>query len=192
MNNGKYTRKRRLRWRKEFVLLCSIAILLIGMVGGSLAYLFMGTDAVTNTFTAPDIGVTIPEDFKNGDTEKKDVKVTNSCDFEVYVRASYVAYFVAVDDDGNIIKDANGNTIVHPSTPSLNININTNDWVPSGNNDGYYVYKTTVAAGATTNNFINSASLAGTAPDGYTLVIDVIGEVVQANPAEAKTQVWGY
>lgn len=184
MNNGKYTRKRRLRWRKEFVLLCSIAILLIGMVGGSLAYLFMGTDAVTNTFTAPDIGVTIPEDFENGDTEKKDVKVTNSCDFEVYVRASYVAYFVAVDDDGN--------TIVHPSTPSLNISINTDDWEPSGKNDGYYVYKTTVAAGATTNNFINSASLDGTAPDGYTLVIDVIGEVVQANPAEAKTQVWGY
>lgn len=186
MNNGKYVRKRRLRWRKEFVLICSIAILLIGMVGGSLAYLFMSTDAVTNTFTAPNIGIDIPEDFQDGNTEKKNVKVKNNCDFEVYARATYVAYWA---------KTENGVTTVHPTAPKVEVNINTTDWSPSGKNDGYYVYNTTVAAGVTTNNFINSAKLAANenAPEeGYTLVIDVIAEVVQANPAEAKTQVWGY
>ena len=188
MNNGKYVRKRRLRWRKEFVLICSIAILLIGMVGGSLAYLFMGTDPVTNTFTAPEIDVTIPEDF-NGSV-KSNVKVTNDCDFEVFVRASYVAYFAKIGDP----------SVVHTAKPVLNISINegseATQWTNMGG--GYYLYNSTIAASNpnsdddTTANFINSASLTGEAPEGYTLVIDVIAEVVQAKPAQARQDVWGY
>lgn len=182
MNNGKYVRKRRLRWRKEFVLLCSIVILIIGMVGGSLAYLFMSTGAVTNTFTAPEIGVTIPEDFKDGDTEKKNVFVKNACDFEVYARATYVAYWQNQETQE-----------VYPEAPDVAVKIGQ-DWQKKS--DGYWLYANKVAANSqTATPFIESAKLADgeTAPgDGYKLVIDVIGEVVQANPSTAMTEVWGY
>lgn len=181
MINGKYHRKRRLRWRREFVLVCSIVLLLIGMVGGSLAYLFMSTDPVTNTFTAPNIDVTIPEDFENGDTEKKNVYVKNSCDFEVYARATYVAYW------------QNQQTLeIYPEIPVVAVT-HGSGWEKQS--DGYWLYNQKVAANSqTATPFIVLAKLADgqTAPEGYKLVIDVIAEVVQANPAEARTQLWGY
>lgn len=179
MNNGKYTRKRRLRWRKEFVLLCSIAILLIGMVGGSLAYLFMNTDAVTNTFTAPEIGVTIPENF-NGD-KKENVKVTNSCDFPVYARATYVVYWL--DEEGNVV----------PTQPvedtDYTISIGSN-WNKSGD---YWYYNQLLGADKTSTDFIVLCQETETDnAKAYKLVVDVIGEVVQAEPEAAVTELWGF
>lgn len=179
MNNGKYTRKRRLRWRKEFVLLCSIAILLIGMVGGSLAYLFMGTDAVTNTFTAPDIGVTIPEEF-NGE-KKENVKVTNSCDFPVYARATYVVYWL--DENSNVV----------PTKPVEGIDYTISigdDWKPDGD---YWYYNKLLGAGDTSSDFIVLCKETKTDnAKAYKLVVDVIGEVVQAEPVDAVTELWGF
>lgn len=174
--NMKNNKKRRLRWRKEFVLVCAIAVLLLGTVGGTLAYLIAQTGAITNVFTAPNVEVTVPETFDG--TEKKDVKVQNSCDFAVYARATYVAYW----------QDAAGN--IYPDNPDLDISINEEDWVQVGS---HWYYKKTLAAGAASPNFINSAKLAegATAPEGYHLVIDVIGEVVQADPIEAVQDVWG-
>ena len=182
MNNGKYTRKRRLRWRKEFVLLCSIAILLIGMVGGSLAYLFMGTDAVTNTFTAPEIGVTIPEHFDKD--VKKDVKVTNSCDFPVYARATYVVYWL--DENGNVV----------PTKPVEGIDYTISigdDWEQNGDY-WYYNQLLGVDENSTSTDFIvlcQELENGGNAQK-YKLVVDVIGEVVQAEPVDAVTELWGF
>ena len=181
MNNGKYTRKRRLRWRKEFVLLCSIAVLLIGMVGGSLAYLFTNTGAVANTFVAPTIGIDIPEEFEDGDLVKSNVHIKNNCDFEVYARATYVAYWQNPETKE-----------VYSKAPNVDVTIGR-DWTKQS--DNYWLYADKVPAkNQTATPFIVKATLAeGEAvPDGYTLVIDVIGEVVQANPAEARSQVWGY
>ncbi len=153
--NMKNNKKRRLRWRKEFVLVCAIAVLLLGTVGGTLAYLIAQTGAITNVFTAPNVEVTVPETFDG--TEKKDVKVQNSCDFAVYARATYVAYW----------QDAAGN--IYPDNPDLDISINEEDWVQVGS---HWYYKKTLAAGAASPNFINSAKLAegATAPEGYHLV----------------------
>lgn len=179
MNNGKYARKRRLRWRKEFVLICSIAILLIGMVGGSLAYLFMSTGAVTNTFTAPDIGVDIPETFENG--IKQNVKITNTCDFEVYARATYVVYWQ--NEEGNVVP------IMPVQGTDYTITLGGN-WNPG--NDGYWYYNQRLGTDATSTDFIvicqetNSANA-----NAYKLVVDVIGEVVQAEPEDAVTELWG-
>ena len=178
MNNGKYTRKRRLRWRKEFVLACSIAILLIGMVGGSLAYLFMSTDAVTNTFTAPDIGVEIPEEFDK-DT-KKNVKITNTCDFEVYARATYVVYWL--DENGNVV----------PTKPVENTDYTIelgDNWKKDGD---YWYYNKLLGAGKTSNNFIDICQETDSDnAKAYKLVVDVIGEVVQAEPVAAVQDLWG-
>lgn len=178
MNNGKYTRKRRLRWRKEFVLACSIAILLIGMVGGSLAYLFMGTDAVTNTFTAPEIGVTIPETFDKD--VKKDVKVTNACDFPVYARATYVVYWL--DEKGNVV----------PIQPVKDIDYTISigdDWEQDVD---YWYYNKLLGAGKTSSDFIVLCQETKTDnAKAYKLVVDVIGEVVQAEPVDAVTELWG-
>ena len=176
MYQGKYNNhgKRRLRWNKQFVLLVSVLTLVLGMVGGSIAYLFTSTAPVQNTFTAAVPDVTIPEDFDK--QEKKDVKVTNKSDFRAYVRATYTVYW----------KGADGK--IDASVPADACEINTTDWTYS---NGVYYYKGAVEAGGTTNNFIVSCKPTVSAPVGYQLVVDVSAEVVQAEPDQAVIDVWG-
>ena len=179
MYQGKYNNhgKRRLRWNKQFVLLVSVLTLVLGMVGGSIAYLFTSTAPVQNTFTAAVPDVTIPEDFDK--QEKKDVKVTNKSDFRAYVRATYTVYW----------KDADGNIDASVPADACLIEINKTDWTYS--NGVYYYNKGAVAAGGITSNFIVSCKPTVSAPVGYQLVVDVSAEVVQAEPDQAVIEVWG-
>jgi len=149
------------------------------MVGGSLAYLFMGTDAVTNTFTAPEIGVTIPENFDKD--VKKEVKVTNSCDFPVYARATYVVYWL--DEDGHVVP------IQPVEGTDYTISIGSN-WKKNGD---YWYYNQLLGAGDTSSDFIVLCEETETDnAKAYKLVVDVIGEVVQAEPKAAVQELWGF
>lgn len=186
MYQGKYTnnvtgnaprRKRRLRWNRQFVLLVSVVALMVGMVVGSLAYLFTSTGPVQNTFTPALPEVTIPEDFNK--EIKKDVKVQNNSDFPAYVRATYTVYWL----------DANGNVDATVPKSAYSIEINEDDWKKL---DGVYYYTNgAVDADGTTSNFINICKPMNTAPVGYKLVVDVSAEVVQAVPTQAVIDVWG-
>lgn len=183
MYQGKHTRtpepkkRRRLRWRKEFLTLCSVIVLLIGVVGGTIAYLVTNTDPVENTFTPAKSGIDIPENF-DGET-KKNVTVRNDSEYPVYARATYVAYWVS-DEDNSVL----------PEVPTLTgSGINTTDWTYR-TEDGYWYYNKILPAGEKTSNFINEFS--AEKKDGCHLVIDVIGETVQAEPEQAVKDVWGF
>ena len=186
MYNGKYNthnRKRRLRWNKQFVLLVSILALVLGVAGGSLAYLFTHTDPVQNTFTAAIPDVTIPETF-NG-AEKKDVSVKNTGDLDAYVRARIVATWQ--DGEGNV----SSTMPVAGTDYTLTLNINNGSlWEKSGD---YYYWKDVVKSGEKTDVLIKyCAPIAGSAPDGYYLVVDVLAETIQAEPKTAVKEVWGF
>lgn len=183
MTNGKYVRKRRLRWRKEFVLLCSIAILLIGMVGGSLAYLFMGTDPVTNTFIPADIDVEVTETMNDEKTVKSNVYFKNTGDIPVYMRAKLIINWT--DADGNIV----------PAIPEAVAGeyTYTKEGLPgegwSEEIGGYYYYES--AVNEKTKNLVDSIT-ANYPPDPeYFLYVDVLVETVQAEPVDAVIAVWG-
>ncbi len=179
MYQGKFKNQpgkhRRLRWRREFVLVCSVLVLFIGMVGSTLAYLTTKTDPVKNTFTPSSIDVTVPENFTDKET-KKDVKVKNEGDIPVYARATYVAYWVS--DDGSVL----------PEVPVLNKTMGT-DWTYR-EDDGYWYYNKILAAKATSTNFI--VSMTANKIEGRHLVVDVIAETVQASPDQAVIDVWGF
>ena len=186
MYQGKYTnnvtgnaprRKRRLRCNRQFVLLVSVVALMVGMVVGSLAYLFTSTGPVQNTFTPALPEVTIPEDFNK--EIKKDVRVQNNSGFPAYVRATYTVHWL----------DANGNVDATVPTDAYSIEINKDDWTESGG--VYYYNKGVVGANGTTSNFINICQPTDSAPAGYQLVVDVSAEVVQAVPTQAVIDVWG-
>ena len=44
-------KKRQLRWKKQFALVLSVLVLVLGIVGGSLAWLTAASDSVANNFT---------------------------------------------------------------------------------------------------------------------------------------------
>ena len=166
--------KRRLRWSKNFVLFCSIALLLIGVVGGSLAYMLTQTNTIVNTFTPVNMNIEIDENFDG--TTKENVTVKNTSDVPAYIRATYTAYW----------KNADGS--VNGSKAEYDVIIGA-EWQQDDTDDVYY-YKGVVASGASTTNFIVKCVPTGDTPTGCTFVVEVIAEAIQAEPITAVEEAW--
>lgn len=171
MKYGKYSsnnRKRRLRWSKQFVLLASVAILLVGVVGGSLAYLLTNTDPVVNTFTPGNVTIEVDEDF-NGSV-KENVRIENTGNVDAKIRARVVVTWQ--DDKGNIYP-------AQPADTDYTITWEMDGW--TGPVNGVYTHTNPVAPGGQTGVlFTNCKPVADKTPAGYHLVVDVIAEAIQA------------
>ena len=169
MRNGKYSnnsRKRRLRWNRQFVLLVSVIVLLIGMVGGTLAYLTTSTEDVVNTFIPGKADISVEETL-DGDT-KKDVKIQNNGNVDVIIRAKVVVTWQ--DDSGNVYykKPVEGTDYFITWTKA--------GW--SGPTGGYYTHGS-VKPGETTGILFTGCAPLEDAPAGYHLVVDIISEATQ-------------
>ena len=156
-----------------------IALLLLGGVGGTLAYLHTKSGPVENVFEPAEVPSEVEESF-DGST-KSDVVIRNNGNVPAYIRAAIVVTW----------KDASGN--IYPKTPvagtDYTIDINTANWSQIG---GFYYYNGTVAAGGITSNLINSCSPKGTAPTGYSLNVEILGQAIQAEGMDAANaqQAW--
>ena len=173
MKNGKFSKKDRrrlLRWNKSFVLLLAVVTLVIGVVGGSLAYLIANTDSVVNTFTPGEVKITVDEKFDGN--AKNDVKIRNTGNVDAKIRAMIVVTWQ--DDDGNVYPDAPA------EGTDYSIQWTLEEWSSSEN--GWYTYDTAVAPGESTGIlFTACAPVEGQTPEGYHLVVDVIAEAIQAD-----------
>lgn len=188
MYQGKFTnssasgstprRKRRLSWRKEFVLACSAIVLLIGFAGGSLAYLFTHTDSITNTFTPAEVDVSIQETFD--EQTKENVHFQNTGDVPVYMRARLVINWT--DANGKIVPQPEGYSVEYNRLPGTN-------WVQNGT---YYYYTKAVPAGESTTNLVDSITANTPENPEYYLLVDVLVETIQATPTDAVTAAWGF
>lgn len=185
MYQGKHYQKnehveKRSRAKKPLAALVALVLIIGAVVGGTLAYLAARTDAIVNTFNPAKVDIRIDENF-DGST-KKDVKITNTGDTDVYIRATYVVTW----------KDAAGNVYPEQPQPGDDYTIGFN---PDGgwyHFNGYYYYTYPVASGASTGVLISScAPVVGKAPEGYTLSVDVLASAIQSVPAEAVGQAWG-
>lgn len=184
MYQGKHYQKnehveKRSRAKKPLAALVALVLIIGAVVGGTLAYLAARTDAIVNTFNPAKVDIRIDENF-DGRT-KKDVKITNTGDTEVYIRATYVVTW----------KDAAENVYPEQPQPGVDYTIGLNpngDWFYY---NGYYYYTNPVAPGASTGVLISScAPVGGKAPEGYTLSVDVLASAIQSVPAEAVGQAW--
>lgn len=184
MYQGKHYQKnehveKRSRAKKPLAALVALVLILGAVVGGTLAYLAARTDAIVNTFNPAKVDIRIDENFDG--TTKENVKITNTGDTDVYIRATYVVTW----------KDAGGNVYPEQPQPGVDYTIGLNpnrDWFYY---NGYYYYTNPVAPGASTGVLISScAPVAGRAPEGYTLSVDVLASAIQSVPAEAVGQAW--
>ena len=185
MYQGKHYQKnehveKRSRAKKPLAALVALVLILGAVVGGTLAYLAARTDAIVNTFNPAKVDIKVEEYFKG--STKKDVKITNTGDTDVYIRATYVVTW----------KDTDGNVYPEQPQPEVDYTIGLN---PDGgwyHFNGYYYYTYPVASGASTGVLIDEcAPVAGKAPEGYTLSVDVLASAIQSAPPEAVGQAWG-
>lgn len=177
MYNGRFSGKSRRRHlkKRQFAVIVSIALLLVGMVGGSLAYLFTSTEDVNNTFTPAEVPPVIDEDFDK--STKKDVKIINDGTVAAYIRAAVIVNWL--DDDGNIVANPEGHEYSCPVHTD-------NGWFDGG--DGYYYYSSIVSVGGTTTELITEAK--PTAGTVYRLQIDVMAQTIQTVPDSVVADKW--
>lgn len=188
MNHGKYEpkhlqhKRKRRRNNRAWILLLSFLMLVVTMVGGTLAYLVTNTDPVTNTFKPSFVDCKVTENF-NGST-KSNVNVTNTGDIDAYIRVKLVTY--RVNDEG---KHIGGKAEIPDFTPGAG-------WVKNG--DYYYYTKPVAPRAKPETDLIDSIALSGSYPDadGGKQVIEVMAEAIQAkgvaaDGTKAVVKAWG-
>lgn len=177
--------KRRLRWRKQFVLLCSIVALLVGVVGGSIAYLTTATDPVENKFEPGKVACQINEKMENN--VKSDVKVQNTGNTDAYIRARIVVTW----------QDRQGNVYAKPPVAGTDYSITIKTDTGWAKNGEYYYYTSSVTPEGETGILISSCSpVSGKAPSGYTLHVEILADAIQSkgvdeNGQSPVEQAWG-
>lgn len=165
MANGNYESRRSRRiGKRKLAMVLSLVLLMAMAIGGTMAFLITRSENVANTFAPGHVGCDV---YAEGNewTVKPDT-LTNA---KVYLRAEVVA---------NYTKDGN----IHWSQPTLTVT--GTDWEQK--DDGFYYYKKPVAPSEKNNVPKLVITTQGTAPTGYDVQIQVLGEAIQAGPDEVN------
>ena len=174
------TSPKRLRWSKQFVLLVSVVALILGIVGGTVAYLVTNSGDVENTFQPSRVACAVDETFKH--SMNKSVKIQNTGDTTAYIRAAVV--FTWQDQDGNVA------AIPPVKDTEYSITWTMENWEKSGD---YYYYKVPVEPGQFTGVLFTDCwcITAANVPSDYDLCVEVLADAVQSSPAQAVIDAWG-
>lgn len=168
-----------IRWNRSFVVLAALLVLVLGIVGTTLAWLTDKTTDLTNTFEYAKVSCEVKEDFDYN--TKSNVRVKNTGTTDAYIRATYVVTWQ--DDNGNVSGQPVQNT-------DYTISLNETDWIKQG--DYWYCTKA-IAPGAETPALINECKpVANKAPEGYYLCVEILATAIQSQPAKAMGEAWGY
>lgn len=173
-------KRRRLRWSKQFAVLACVAVLLMGFVGSSLAWLMDSTPKVKNEFIPGDVTPEVTEGFDGN--VKSDVKIQNTGNVDAYIRAKLV--FTWQNEAGEVLG-------VAPTPDDYTISWTKEGWVDGPG--GYYYYTTPVVPGGSTKVLATGIKQITPNPaEGYTLHVEVLAESIQAEPVKAVIDAWGW
>lgn len=170
---------------KYIAVLVSAVLLLSTAIGGTLAWLTDDTDPVNNQFTPSEVTTKVTEETSNN--VKSNVKIQNTGDTEAYIRAAVVVTW----------RDSSGNISHKKPLPETDYNITfpVNNWEKA--EDGYYYYKLPVKSVAEDETncmtevlFTDCSPVAGRAPEGYFLTVEVLSSGIQSVPAKVVTEQW--
>ncbi len=161
---------------KLLIIILSVSVILAVSVGTAIAYLISETPPVTNTFTPTSVSCQV-----NQSADNSNITVKNTGDISAYIRATVVINWVS--DNGSVYGGAPVEGTDYTVTYELN------GWFKGA--DGFYYYSSPVTAGSSTSELITSiAPVAGKAPEGYSLSVQVLASAIQAEPTDAVSQVW--
>ena len=170
---------RRLGWGRQALLLAALALIVMGVVGGTVAYLVTSTTQVVNTFEPGKVSCDIEETFDSPYTEKENVRIKNTGNTDAYIRATYVVTW----------RDANDNIVVSvPEGYSYNLTENPDKvWVKKGD---YFYFPTKVASGKETTGSLLNCKVTYPENPEYTLSVEILADAIQAEPTNVVTTNW--
>ena len=166
--------KKRMR-RIRVLLIATVLAIMLGAVGGTVAWLTDTADKVTNTFTPAKTDIDITEDFDK--ETKENIKVKNNCDYPAYIRVSVTANYVL---NGEIV-----DSFTLPTELGFR-------WTKGS--DGFYYYTSPVKADESTAAVLfTDAIKGGKRTDGAHLEVNVNAQSIQAIPTQAiKDAGWAW
>ena len=158
--------------KKLLLTILALALLVTMGISGTVAWL-SSSSSVSNQMTPGTGDITIDETVNNN--LKESVKIINTGNIDVYVRVAVVVNYL--DENGNVIAGASGNTINAKDNWQLL--------------DGYYYYKGTVAPGEE-----NAVELLAGAVNFEGMEVDILAQSIQAlgviNGQPASQAAWGH
>lgn len=172
--------KPRVRMNRTAILFMAIIMLIGAVIGSTVAYLITNTDPVENQFTYAGVSCEVKEDFN--ETEKKNVKITNTGSTDAYIRATYVV---------NWVDSATGNIVASvPKGYSYELTENPGGmWRKDG--DGYFYYLTPVAPSESTPGSLLTCKVTYPENPEYRLSVEILATAIQSTPAKAVEEAWG-
>lgn len=190
-NRGLKPSKKVIRWNRSFVVLAALLVLVLGIVGTTLAWLTDKTEDQTNTFEYAKVSCQVLEDVNSNETRKSNVRIQNTGNTEAYIRATYVVTYR--DKAGNILYE----TLENNWEVDFSKKINTKSWVQG--KDGYWYCMTPVAPGKETPALFkepidgNGTFLDGGRSREHAITyVEILATAIQSQPVKAMGEAWGY
>lgn len=118
--------------KKTLTILATLALVAAISIGGTLAYLTAKTDAVTNTFTVGNIGMTLDEHTRNADGTLTDQTTNAINDYKVIPGATDhkdPTLHVAAGSEPCYVYALVDNGLVIGGTTVADVNVDGEDWV---------------------------------------------------------------
>lgn len=181
MYKGEHMRSEtKTRSTKFIALLVSMVLLVVGAVGGTVAYIVAHADPVENVFEATSVPCEVEEKFDG--QVKTDVKIENQGNIDAYIRAKVVITWQ--DKEGNVAAQ------VPVENEDYTIEYAGDDkWFQK---DGYWYCSEAVAPDETTPILIARCEpVKEKVPDGYYLSVEILAESIQSSPDDAASEAWG-
>ncbi len=152
--------------RRKIAIILIAAVVLIGGIGRTFAYLTSKSDTVENTYQTASVTCTVNE--ANG-------TITNTGNIPARLRTAIVINWV----------DAAGGTLYVPASDYETV-ITAKGWTLE---NGYYYYDNTVPAGG---SVAAPQVTVTTTLEGMTAKVTILAEVIQATPENAAQDAWGH
>ncbi len=180
--SSKFTARRQLA-----VLLVPLLLTIVVAAGVTFAFLFTSTKPLENKFTPAHVSCNVLEG-DDGNTfdgvTKSKVRIENTGNTDAYIRAAVVITWVS--DEGNKV------AAVKPvAQADYSITYTKDAGWTFNNADGFWYYSAPVKVNDSTENLIESCTaVAGKAPDGFHLSVEIVASAIQSSPTTVVEEQW--
>lgn len=188
-------------FNKELAMILSLSLLLLLVIGTTVAYIYTATNPVKNSFEPSQVACAVVEDDRDPvtgslvyiDGTKENVKIKNTGDTDAYIRVAVAVNWAS--EDGTRVW---AQKPVEGTDYTITYNLSEDGWFNGG--DGFYYYSKAVSHTSPNNLtdiLISNAALMSdaTAPVGtdntqYYLSIEIVASAIQSAPAEVVKEQW--
>lgn len=163
--------------KKSILLLTLVGVVLLGSVGGTLAYLTDKAGPLANIFNPSEVTSSVHEPgWTDGGIVKQNVQIQNTGDIDANIRAAIVVTWKL----GN-------NTLPEVPVVGTDYSLEIGSSWNYNSTDGFYYYTETVSPGGYTKDLIVKCETLAKYDDDRVLCVEVIGSAIQQQPTGGTT-----